>query len=933
MAVFNPTGGKYALATLSAAGTSTVTVSAATFVSGDFGTKQRMVALFTSANVFKGIAWVRQFQSTTALQLENQFVDPVTGLFATQAVGDKLLVSKNLSEIVTTGLTWDAVNRVASMTAAMNVGTSGVETSACIYDENCTIAMTDAIQTTGGVTVFGKLISYDGLTRESMVWNRDVWLNPLSTFQGGGAGTYNYTMLRPNGAGGHFFMFGGNIGGSYQSSNFMGIVGAGTGGSSFAFFGTRQNYGCTSPSNGTTWGANAARHLLYNCYFEATYGNANLIMWGNGTWIGGNITFPQYSAGPLGAFRANGTSNYAAPSGKRALVQDLGQGALIDGIVTSTYNFTNLITPAVNSVRTGSSGASTIVAIFSYQDDYTNVKPRSTIVVRRTVDSVVSTSVVNTASDTFTAKVLQSSYTSTTTGNLNQTANYTSFDWTAKCYGYSVLSGNYAVTNYSLGTGGTGKNMTLGGLINQLADTGVTLTETNALALSSKITINSTTKVITVTANANLDEVYDYVVAWNCSSAANAQVPTLSQYLLTYTGTELTAYTGWTLTVNNAVTLSAGTKFNKIYAPTVTLVGTGQITAVYASTAGTSTIWQFENIQVGTSLAIYDGAGTTKYFQAQVTSAGSYAYYIPPGITGTYNVAVEKYPFKRETATFAANTGGILYFTPSYAEDVGITQTTQATVEAYTELENPSKVYDRTAVFRLTEQGIKIGQIFTRSGTALEVQAGYSHVINKDSSVVYGITGGVITTKSTAYAPDSKYTSELLVPPATLTANSTEIITIAIEDANGNSSIIIAGATAPFDIYKFPITIDYPSGSSDDRLDPAYLVATVTDRIYRFINDPAYNYFVWSAAKRSGDNAPNLIEGQTAFEPMAKGVYTASCYQGAEIQVVEAPEITQINTKVDILQQDINDIKGTGFTTAKQSLVSLRKHVTAQNQA
>lgn len=423
--------------------------------------------------------------------------------------------------------------------------------------------------------------------------------------------------------------------------------------------------------------------------------------------------------------------------------------------------------------------------------------------------------------------------------------------------------------------------------------------------------IDWTTKTITPTADLTYDQI-NARIAWELAQttgSANADPRTI-------VGSNLTLATGWTLVVNTGRTISAGTNLTYLYAPTVTINGTGKITAVYASTAGTSTIWQFESIQVGTSLAIYDGAGTTKYFQAQVTSAGSYAYYIPPGVTGTYNVAVEKYPYKRETTTFAANTGGILYFTPSYAEDVGITEATQSTVEAYTSLETPSKIYDRTAVFRLSEQGIKIGQIFTRSGTALEVQSGFSHVINKDAATVYGITGGVITTKSTSYAGDTKYTTEILVPPATLSANTTEVITIAFEDNNGNASVTINGGDGTFELWKVTTateTADYETGT---------LLDTVGNVTYRFIGVTGFDIV--------GVDINSNVRRRVS---MAKGIYTMGFYIGDQIQLAQAPQVIENGIKLDILQQDIDDIKGTGFTTAKQSLVSLRKHVTSMNQA
>ena len=158
----NITGGKYALATVSVVGTTTLTTSTSTFVSGDFGTTQRMVALYTSANVFKGITWVRRFTSTTALELENQFVDPCTGLFVTQAIGDKILVSKNFVESAGTGMTVTAATRVVNTTTQLSMGTAGSETSLCFYDENYNIGINDALITLGGVTVLGKIISYDG---------------------------------------------------------------------------------------------------------------------------------------------------------------------------------------------------------------------------------------------------------------------------------------------------------------------------------------------------------------------------------------------------------------------------------------------------------------------------------------------------------------------------------------------------------------------------------------------------------------------------------------------------------------------------------------------------------------------------------------------------------------------------------------------------
>jgi hypothetical protein len=261
-----------------------------------------------------------------------------------------------------------------------------------------------------------------------------------------------------------------------------------------------------------------------------------------------------------------------------------------------------------------------------------------------------------------------------------------------------------------------------------------------------------------------------------------------------------------------------------------------------------------------------------------------------------------------------------LYYSPDYAEDVGITEATQATVEAYTSLEFPSKVYDRTAVFRLTEQGIKIGQMFTRSGTSLEVQTGYSHLINKDSAAIIGVAGGVITTKSNSYAPDDKYTTEIAVPPATITANTTEVITMPLEDGNGNSQITIAGGRGTYEIWKIPsstASADYETGTKIGDF-------TTANNKYRFIGDTTagFDYLTVDLTTTVKDRYP-----------ATKGVYVHSLYSGAEIQLAQAPEVIENGIKLDVLKVELEDIKGSGFDTDKQSLVKLRSHITGMNQA
>jgi hypothetical protein len=426
-------------------------------------------------------------------------------------------------------------------------------------------------------------------------------------------------------------------------------------------------------------------------------------------------------------------------------------------------------------------------------------------------------------------------------------------------------------------------------------DPNITLDKAGAIAkLASSFTVNPATKVVTVTANSTYDDVYDALKAYKATAnAVNLAAPSLDNLIVTPSSSNLTAYATWTLVVNTGVTLASGTKFDFIQFDTITLNGTGQITGVYASSAGTSTVWEFQDVAVGSSLVIYNSSGTTLYYREQVTSAGDYAYYIPPGTTGTYTWAIEKYGSQRQSGTFAANTGGLLFYVPIYVEDVGITETTQATVAAYTEIENAEKFYDYTAFFRLGEQGIKIGQIATRSGTSIEVQSGLSHVIRKTPSIaVYAIAGGVITTKAEVYAGTSKYSTEILVPPATLTAHTNEVITIAVQDANGDSQVSINGGDGEFELWKVTTstpTADYATGT---------LLDTVGNGIYRFIGVSGFDIV--------GVDTNSNIRRRTS---MAKGIYTQAFYVGDQIQLAQAPEVLEILTKVEILQVNVDDLQ------------------------
>jgi hypothetical protein len=470
---------------------------------------------------------------------------------------------------------------------------------------------------------------------------------------------------------------------------------------------------------------------------------------------------------------------------------------------------------------------------------------------------------------------------------------------------YQGRAYNYKTVNVSAVLGASAAIPVSAGMIS--LDTATTVSEATALA-DTGITFapsGATGGTVTISASRTLQDVWNSYRAWISQFANRASNDTWTCVAGAMT------MGAWNMVVNSGVTLSDSANVSSV-ATTGTITNNGLITALYTDAAGASTTFRFENITVGSSIIIYDASGITKYFQQEVTSAGDYSYYIPPGTTGTYSWAIEQYGKQRQSGSFAANTGGLLFYEPIYVEDVGLSQLTKATVAAYTAISDLDRFYDFTAYRRLSEDFIKLGQIATRSGTAVEI-GDRNLVVNAAASVMESITGSTITIKSGVLAPGSKYSTIIATPPKLVTAATTEVITASIEDGAGNSSVTIQGGSGNFTLWKLANAVpeaDYATGTN---------LGNVGNTTFRFLDAPGFKIVIV-------DN----VTGYRITCPMDKGVYTRGLFFGSQVQLAQSAEVTQINTKVDILTNNVaalpQEILDSTVETGATVVESLRLH-------
>ena len=201
---------------------------------------------------------------------------------------------------------------------------------------------------------------------------------------------------------------------------------------------------------------------------------------------------------------------------------------------------------------------------------------------------------------------------------------YGPYEQLIACYGYNPQSLSLPLA--------TSSNVSF----TMIVDSGVTASLATALTYTDRFTIDGSGNV-TVTANATLDQLYDYAQAWLQSSAANMTTAGAGAKLISFSGSAITLLSPDNLTVNTGVTLSSGAKFNTInVGGTVTLSGTGALAVVkYTSSAGTFVTLGATGLVAGSRVRLFDlttgGAsdGASELINAVVagTSTSQYVQY------------------------------------------------------------------------------------------------------------------------------------------------------------------------------------------------------------------------------------------------------------------------------------------------------------------
>lgn len=157
-----------------------------------------------------------------------------------------------------------------------------------------------------------------------------------------------------------------------------------------------------------------------------------------------------------------------------------------------------------------------------------------------------------------------------------------------------------------------------------LADTGITSSSATAATYTDRFSIDASGNV-TVTANATLDQLYDYAQSWLQASGTNMEIAGLGSKIINFSGASISLTKN--VTINTGITLSSGTKFQHI-STTGTITITGSIaTTTYTSSAGTFVNIGVTGLTANSRIQLYNVTDASEIYNG-IVAATSYSQYV-----------------------------------------------------------------------------------------------------------------------------------------------------------------------------------------------------------------------------------------------------------------------------------------------------------------
>lgn len=156
-----------------------------------------------------------------------------------------------------------------------------------------------------------------------------------------------------------------------------------------------------------------------------------------------------------------------------------------------------------------------------------------------------------------------------------------------------------------------------------LTDLGVTASRATAATYSDRFSIASNGN-ITVTANATLDQLYDYAAYWLDQSGANMEAAGLGSKLISFSGRSVSTVKD--IIVNVGATLSSGAKYNSVSTTgTLTINGSMGVSS-YTSPAGTLVGISVSPLVAGSRIQVYNVTDDSEIYNGVVAGTSYFQY-------------------------------------------------------------------------------------------------------------------------------------------------------------------------------------------------------------------------------------------------------------------------------------------------------------------